>query len=111
MATGASIVGSGNTVSSLLNLEPQVNVDVKALNVVKQESTGVTGGIVIPGNAGGVGRPVVAAGRAANYIGGSQLRKSQRKELMIVPPTSHISTSQQNPQDPALSATETQFQV
>lgn len=50
-------MGSGNQVSSLLNLNPQVNLDVSALNDIKQEASGVTGDVV---------------------NGGTQLRKSQK---------------------------------
>lgn len=62
MDTGTSIIGSGNTVGSLLNVNPQVNADVNALNSVDQKAAGeaVRGGAVR-----GIG----------DYIGGSQARE------------------------------------
>lgn len=64
MDTGTSIIGSRNTVSSLLNLNPQVNADVNALNV-RQEAAGVTS----------VTTGTVSSG---NNIGGNQQRMLQR---------------------------------
>lgn len=55
MDTGNSIISSGNTVSSLLNVNPQVNADVNALNLVNQQARGVQGvGIGDASSASGV---------------------------------------------------------
>lgn len=72
--TGSSITGSGNTVSSLLNVNPHVNADVNALNAVNQKAIGISGGAVS-------GR---AAGRTGNNIGGSQVRKYQTALLVHI---------------------------
>lgn len=72
MDSGASIVGSGNQVTSLLNLSPQLNVDVNALNVVEQQTVAGVAGAA----AGGRGQGSAAGvRRAGNNIGSSQQRK------------------------------------
>ncbi|XP_004521142.1 uncharacterized protein LOC101453562, partial [Ceratitis capitata] len=69
MDSGASIVGSGNQVTSLLNLSPQLNVDVNALNVVEQQTVAGVAGAA----AGGRGQGSAAGvRRAGNNIGSSQ---------------------------------------
>lgn len=66
--TGALIKGSGNTMSSLLNVNPQVNADVNALNTVEQQATAVTRGI----------------SSSENNIGGRQIRKKIPEEELYV---------------------------
>lgn len=73
-STGARIVGDGNTVSSLANVNPQVNAGVNLLNSVTQTVSGVTGGS--GGKSSGLlGGVLGGVGGAANNIGGKQVSK------------------------------------
>lgn len=67
MDTGARVVGDGNTVSGVANVNLQVNADVNLLNSVTQAVAGGTGGGLL-GSLGGLGG-------ASNNIGGEQVSK------------------------------------
>lgn len=74
-STGARIVGDGNTVSRLANVNPQINAGVNLLNTVTQTVSGAAGS----GNAGNsdelLDDVLGGVGGATNNIGGNQISK------------------------------------
>lgn len=72
MDTGSTISGSGNQVFSLLNVNPQINADVNALNTIQQTAVGTVSGTAAYGRGSSAG---TEASVSRNNIGGGQARK------------------------------------